>query len=167
MRKEVVIRLRPAAEGDPSVGRARERERVRKWARRTFTGYEESHAGHPLGPGMPPGSPLRLDGETHHEAWMRIIRMDPCAFCNRDVLPYTSGLCIPGGTVDHIEPKSLPVKGLGGAHAWLNLTGACERCNTKKSDRDLLEFLFIRAWGTGYHQPNQQIESTEQLRKAA
>lgn len=61
---------------------------------------------------------------------MRVIRADPCAYCGA-----------PGGTVDHIVPRSLRIKHL---HDWVNYVGACEGCNGRKSDRPLLFFLAIR-----------------------
>jgi len=91
-------------------------------------------AGSPLGVGMPSGRPLRRDGERHYDAWLRLLRADPCAYCGG-----------PGGTVDHVEPRSRPVRGLGGAHVWLNVVGACQRCNGAKADRSLLRFLRLRA----------------------
>lgn len=90
-------------------------------------------AGSPLGVGMPSGRPLRADGESHYEAWQTLLRADPCAYC--------AG---PGGTVDHVEPRARPVRGLGTAHGWANLVGACVRCNGAKRDLDLLAFLHRR-----------------------
>jgi 5-methylcytosine-specific restriction endonuclease McrA len=89
--------------------------------------------GMPLGAGMPTGGPLREDGESHRSAWLRLLRADPCSYCGG-----------PGGTVDHVEPKRKPVRGLGGAHAWLNLTGACGGCNGTKGDKGLLVWLAAR-----------------------
>ncbi len=90
-------------------------------------------AGTPLGPGMPSGRPLRLDGERHYDAWLRLLRSDPCAYCGRA-----------GGTVDHVEPRSRRPRGLGSAHGWGNVVGACGRCNGAKRDRPLLVFLRAR-----------------------
>lgn len=90
-------------------------------------------AGSPLGHGYPSGSPLRQDGEAHREAWMRILRADPCSYCSR-----------PGGTVDHVEPQSRPARGLGGGHTWANYAGACESCNSKKGSKPLLRWMLSR-----------------------
>ena len=102
-------------------------------------------AGTPLGFG-PSGSPLRVDGDTHRQGWMRVLRRDPCAFC--DLMP-GEALCSltpsPVGSVDHIDPKSspkdAPVRGPGGAHSWTNYAGVCDRCNSKKGDKSLLAFM--------------------------
>ena len=87
-------------------------------------------AGSPLGRGMPSGRPLREDGESHYGAWQSLLRRDPCAYCPGA-----------GGTVDHIEPRCRPSRGVGSPHGWVNTTGACTRCNGAKRDRPLLEFL--------------------------
>lgn len=94
-------------------------------------GWNEPVPGSPLGVGMPSGTTLREDGETHLEAWQRILRADPCAVCERPV----------SGTVDHVEPKSR-----GGRYRmrWTNLVGMCETCNGSKSDRPLLLWLASR-----------------------
>jgi hypothetical protein len=99
--------------------------------------YLSDHPGHPLGPGMPLGATMRLDGESHRAAWERVIRADPCSYCDRRR----------GGSVDHVEPKNplKPLRGLGSKYDWLNLAGACMRCNGSKSDRSLLAFLLLRA----------------------
>jgi hypothetical protein len=102
-------------------------------------GYEADDPGYPLGRGMPLGRTLREDGETHRQAWMRVIRGDPCSFCGR----------APAGTVDHIEPQSKRARGLGGAHSWLNFTGACEGCNSGKKDMPMLTYLLRRRIGLG------------------
>lgn len=97
--------------------------------------WRSDHPGNPLGRGYPLGAPLRLDGESHLAAWMRISRGDPCAYCGQSF----------AGTADHIEPKSQPVRGFGGAHCWLNITGACADCNGRKGARPMLRFLTNRA----------------------
>jgi 5-methylcytosine-specific restriction endonuclease McrA len=114
---------------DVSHARARERREVRR-ERRTVRDFDRDDAGMPLGKGMPSGRSLRQDGDTHREAWMRFIRADPCSYCGG-----------PGGTVDHIEPRSRRVRGIGGAHSWLNYAGACESCNGHKAAIPLLLFL--------------------------
>lgn len=90
-------------------------------------------AGTPLGVGMPSGAPLRVDGERHYDAWLRLLRADACAYCGG-----------PGGTVDHVEPRSRAARGVGSAHSWLNVVGACAGCNGAKRDRALLAFLRVR-----------------------
>jgi hypothetical protein len=108
------------------------------------------HPGTPLGRGFPSGLTFREDGESHRAAWKRICQRDPCAYCGG-----------PGGTLDHIEPKSRLARtgeaahsclpdplDHGGLHVWLNYSGACERCNSGKSDLDLLDVLYRRRWGT-------------------
>ena len=92
----------------------------------------DSDPGHPLGRGYPGGSPLREDGETHRTAWMRLLRADPCAYCD------SPG---PAETVDHIEPRSRPARAPDGAHCWTNYTGACARCNAGKAAKPLLAYL--------------------------
>lgn len=118
--------------------RRRERSRVRKAATPSagagLDGFVRDDPGNPLGVRMPMGSPLREDGESHLEAWARIVRMDPCAFCGE----------VGVGTLDHIEPRSRSARGLGGSHSWLNYAGACERCNGSKRDLPLLVFMARR-----------------------
>lgn len=110
------------------IWQARERKAARL---DTATGgWLDDHPGHPLGVGMPSGSPLREDGETHSNAWRRLLRADPCAYCGG-----------PGGSVDHIVPRASRRQGV---ERWTNLVGACERCNGHKRDRPLLMFLRIR-----------------------
>jgi len=92
-------------------------------------------AGTPLGVGMPSGGPLRTDGQSHYEAWQSLLRRDPCSYCDAR-----------GGTVDHVDPRSRPARGLGTAHGWVNVVGACARCNGAKRDLGLLVFLHRRRW---------------------
>lgn len=121
--------------------------------RHEYRRFLSDHPGHPLGPGMPMGSPLRMEvfqqslqiwrGESHLMAWERIMRGDPCAYCG------SMGVHGFGArTADHIEPKrplpGKPTRGLGGAHSWMNLTGACESCNGAKARKSLLRFLLQR-----------------------
>jgi 5-methylcytosine-specific restriction endonuclease McrA len=89
--------------------------------------------GTPLGRGYPSGRPSRRDGERHYDAWLRMLRADPCAYCGG-----------PGGTVDHVEPRSRPARGIGSVHGWVNTVGACGPCNGRKSDRTLLLWLARR-----------------------
>lgn len=109
---------------------------AREWAEFERT----DHPGNPLGVGMPSGEPLRVDGESHREAWKRILRGDPCAYCGRRMFPCAFNP--DGRTVDHIIPhtKARPNEG----HAWLNYTGSCVSCNTSKKDTHLLMWLARR-----------------------
>lgn len=127
--------------------RARERRgaRAREFDAEDFL---RDDPGSPLGVGMPSGSPLRLDGESHLEAWARIVRTDPCALCGEAA-----------GSLDHIEPRSLPTRGLGSAHSWLNYAGMCDRCNGGKGAKGLLDFM-ARRRGT----PGRRRLSTSQVR---
>jgi len=92
--------------------------------------------GSPLGPGMPSGSPLRADGQSHYDAWLALLRRDPCSYCGAGR----------SGTVDHVEPRSRAARGIGTPHSWVNTAGACERCNGAKRDSELLVFLHRRRW---------------------
>lgn len=94
-------------------------------AERAGDEFLRSDPGYPLGVGFPLGGLLREDGESHRDAWMRVIRTDPCSFCGR-----------PGGTVDHIEPTAG-----GGKNVWVNYTGACASCNSSKGDTPMLLFM--------------------------
>jgi 5-methylcytosine-specific restriction endonuclease McrA len=88
--------------------------------------------GDPLGRGYPIGSTIRRDGESHRDAWARIVRADPCSYCS------VSG---PSGTVDHIRPLSR-----SGRHRVDNMTGACCSCNCSKSDElNLLAWMAARS----------------------
>jgi len=113
---------------------------------KTLYDFLRDDAGTPLGIGVPSGTPLRLDtpdgacgtsmgtgGERHYDAWLRLLRADACAYCGG-----------PGGTVDHVEPRSRAARGVGSAHSWLNVIGACAGCNGAKRDRSLLAFLRLR-----------------------
>jgi hypothetical protein len=137
----------PAATPQESLRRMEEQDFAdyKAWLRRLEHGpaehdppeFERSDGGYPLGVGMPLGRSMREDGESHRQAWMRIIRNDPCAFCSRSR----------GGTVDHIEPKdpAIPTRGIGGCHSWVNYTSACQNCNSSKGSESLLMFLGRRA----------------------
>ncbi len=100
----------------------------------TLHDFLRDDASTPLGRGMPSGAPLRHDGERHYDAWLRIVRAEACAYCGG-----------PGGTVDHVEPRSRAGRGVGSVHSWLNVVGACAPCNGAKRDRALLHFLRTRA----------------------
>lgn len=99
-------------------------------------------------------------GESHLMAWERVVRCDPCAYCGATIhIGDGRGLRDVGwwgsGTVDHIEPKTLPVRGIGGAHSWINVTGACGSCNGGKSRRSMLDYLWHRAPGKVFRPPAQ------------
>ena len=100
--------------------------------------YDREDPGHPLGHGMPMGRTLRSDGDTHGEAWMRVLRADPCAYCGarKDYEEMS---------VDHVVPQTKRIP--GEIHTWRNWVGACQRCNGAKRSHDLLDFLFRRAHG--------------------
>lgn len=113
----------------------------------TLHSFLRDDAGTPLGPGIPSDAALHLElpdgafgtptgtgGQRHYDAWLRLLRADACAYCGG-----------PGGTVDHVEPRSRAPRGLGSAHSWLNVVGACARCNGSKRDRSLLTFLRLVA----------------------
>jgi len=53
---------------------------------------------------------------------------DPCCYCGE-----------PMEHIDHIDPVAN-----NGAEHWTNLTAACKRCNSRKNDRSLLDFLLYR-----------------------
>lgn len=113
--------------------RRRERKRVREASVVPTPDFLRDDPGTPLGVGMPSGRALREDGDSHLEAWGRVVRSDPCALCGG-----------PGGSLDHIEPRSRRTSGLGGAHSWLNYAGMCDRCNGRKRDLPLLIFMARR-----------------------
>lgn len=75
---------------------------------RLTTEFLRDDGGSPLGPGMPSGSPLRSDGQSHYEAWQALLRRDACSYC---------GAQGAGGTVDHVDPRSGAARGLGSVHA--------------------------------------------------
>lgn len=146
--------------------------------RHEYRRFLSDHPGHPLGPGMPLGRALREEvfdparqmwrGESHLMAWERITRGDPCAYCG-EMIHYSQrekAWMLGAGTVDHIEPKTLPVHGLGGAHSWLNLTAACGACNGAKGRKDLLHFLRVRAMSRKVAQKSNVLTSG-QLSRAA
>ena len=64
-----------------------------------------------LAPGMPSGGPPRIDGQRHYEAWQALLRRDPCAYCD------TARGC--PGTVDHVDPRWRPARGVGTVHRWI------------------------------------------------
>lgn len=71
-----------------------------------------------------------FDALDQQISYRRVVQRDPCSYCPG-----------PGGTADHIDPKSKfkapPMSGryepLPAEYGdWTNLTGACERCNHAK-----------------------------------
>lgn len=118
---------------------------IEREVRREYRRFASDHPGHPLGKGMPMGRSTRIEflkpetgtwrGESHYEAWQRMVRFDPCSYC---------GSLRIKNTVDHIAPRSTHVTGIGGAHSWLNLTAACGPCNEAKSDQHMLVFMAKR-----------------------
>lgn len=71
--------------------------------------------------------PLHL--ETPRPVYERVLRSDPCAYCDLR----------PGATVDHVVAR-----GAGGDNTAWNLVGACPACNVAKDTRSLLVFLLAR-----------------------
>jgi len=116
-----------------------------------LTEFLRDDAGTPLGRGMPSGRPQRADGESHYRAWQTLVRLDPCAFCAGE-----------SGTVDHVEPRSRPARGIGSVHGWINTVGACVRCNAAKRHRNLLWFLYQRRWANLPH-PAGPAHATRRL----
>lgn len=57
--------------------------------------------------------------------WRRTLQSHPCSYCGEA-----------GGQADHIVARRQ-----GGGKGWLNLTGACRRCNRTKGQRGLLAFI--------------------------
>ena len=110
-------------------------------------------AGSPLGLGMPSGGPLRMDGQSHYEAWQSLVRRDPCSYCD------AFGA---SGTVDHVDPRSRSARGLGTVHGWINTVGACARCNGAKRDLGLLVFLYRRRWSSPAMHP---VEPARAMRR--
>lgn len=107
---------------------------------RLMSDFLRDDGGSPLGAGMPSGGPLRTDGQSHYEAWQTLLRRDACSYCGEHG---------PGGTVDHVEPRSRSARGIGTVHGWINTVGACARCNGSKRDLELLVFLHRRRWSSG------------------
>jgi 5-methylcytosine-specific restriction endonuclease McrA len=127
----------------PSKKAARKRAKVRRRERqlqdldshlqasdfeKLLTTYLEDQPGNALGSGMPLGSSLRMDGESHAAAWKRVLRSDPCVYCGE----------LTSTTIDHIHPRS---QRRIGTERWVNWAGACPRCNHAKRDTPLLLFM--------------------------
>lgn len=68
------------------------------------------------------------------ERWLEILDYFDyrCAYCQPKRVRLVNNL-----TMDHVEPVSL-----GGTNDWFNIVPACRSCNSKKSNRYLLPFLF-------------------------
>jgi len=130
-----VVDAVPALAGCPT---SRLRQLREQWLR-------DDH-GHPLGPGMPTGRVLRADGQSHRAWWMTVVRGDPCSYCGSPAgtRALDDGRQVPGGTLDHIDPRSGQPRGGIGLHDWANYAGACSSCNRKKGDVSLLSFLARR-----------------------
>ena len=60
--------------------------------------------------------------------YAKIVLNDPCSYCGA-----------PATSVDHIVPVNRM-----GDNDWMNLTGACASCNSRKQDKSLLSFLLRR-----------------------
>lgn len=58
--------------------------------------------------------------------WKKVIQSDVCSYCNG-----------PGGTLDHIIPKSVIKDNCD----WDDYTGACVDCNGRKGDSNFLIFF--------------------------
>jgi 5-methylcytosine-specific restriction endonuclease McrA len=69
-----------------------------------------------------------VDHSGRTELYAEVLSGDPCSYCGARA-----------DTIDHVDPVSR-----GGRHDWKNLTAACRRCNSRKSDRVLLDFLVQR-----------------------
>lgn len=144
---------------------ARERSAARRAAEEVpvesdlFGVWLSDQPGHPLGSGMPMGLTLRLDGESHHNALLRILRGDPCAYCGSRI----------SGTVDHVVPKST---GQRGVERWPNLVGACAECNRRKSSMPLLLFLLQQRQTARQvalireNRPDRSMQEAEAIAKA-
>lgn len=69
----------------------------------------------------------KLQSTTSNEVidYYAVLYNDPCSYC------YSVST-----SIDHIVPISK-----NGAHSWVNLTSACQHCNSSKQTRSLLAFL--------------------------
>jgi len=121
---------------------------------RLMRDFVRDDAGSPLGAGMPSGGPLRIDGQSHYEAWQSLLRRDPCSYC---------GAVGASGTVDHVDPRSRGARGIGTVHGWVNTVGACARCNGAKRDLGLLVFLHRRRWSGATIRPGEPVRATRRV----
>ncbi len=60
--------------------------------------------------------------------WREIMRADPCTWCGGA-----------GGFVDHIVPQSRCNPGQ--RKSWMNVTGTCAKCNGRRGDAPVLQWL--------------------------
>ncbi len=70
----------------------------------------------------------RLEDSEQGVLYVEILYNDPCCYCGK-----------PMQHIDHIVPIAKQ-----GEEYWTNLTAACQRCNNRKRDKSLLEFLLYR-----------------------
>jgi 5-methylcytosine-specific restriction endonuclease McrA len=68
---------------------------------------------------------IRRGGDDVDLELVKMLRADPCTYCGG-----------PGGTLDHVTPVSA-----GGTNVADNLVGACQPCNSRKSNTPLLQAL--------------------------
>ena len=99
---------------------------TRDYEQRHIADFLRDDAGTPLGSGMPSGSPLRADGQSHYEAWLALVRRTRARTA-------PSAPARPGGTVDHVDPRSRQARGLGTAHGWQNTVGACRALQRRQA----------------------------------
>jgi hypothetical protein len=85
---------------------------------RYFDTYEEAMA-------FKQGLPSRMPYDYVSGLYVRMLRCDPCAYCDA-----------PSEVIDHVVPVAS-----GGPNDWANYTGACAACNARKSAKPLLIFL--------------------------
>jgi 5-methylcytosine-specific restriction endonuclease McrA len=70
----------------------------------------------------------RLYDDEQSRTHLESLLKDPCCYCGK-----------PMEHIDHIVPIAK-----SGEEHWTNLTAACQRCNNRKCDKGLLEFLLYR-----------------------
>ena len=80
--------------------------------------------------------PLPILGPRNgpHKSFKRSLRNDPCSYCPSRA-----------DSVDHIVPQAKR-----GENRHHNYAGACQRCNSRKADRNLLEFLLLERDRLGF-----------------
>lgn len=80
--------------------------------------------------------------EGYKLAWKQVLRGDPCSYCGET-----------GGQVDHIEPANRGVYRQCWGSRYLrwgileqpeNWAGVCARCNNRKGNLRLLDFLVLK-----------------------
>lgn len=91
----------------------KEAERFDKWTRKLFA------------------EPTQMQTVAHR----RMLRADPCSYCNGEA-----------EALDHIEPKHGK-----GVDDWTNRTASCRRCNSLKGTKSLLEALLWIPPARQYH----------------